>query len=144
VWAQVFDFKTVVLVGGGIGVTPFASILRRLVIVLLDPYALARAAFDTRPSVRTRRASRRCRSRRCVIECDLLFFEPHLSSPPPHPQVYFFWISRDKTAFEWFGELLAALEEAVDPSMCVGDARARPVDEYDARRFVGDQHLPDR
>lgn len=33
----------------------------------------------------------------------------------PLTKVYFFWISRDKTAFEWFGELLAALEEACEP-----------------------------
>jgi len=77
---EVFDFKTVVLVGGGIGVTPFASILRSI-------------RYKTERQNATGIAQ------------------------VPLKKVYFFWISRDKTAFEWFGELLAALEESVDPNL---------------------------
>jgi len=66
---EVFKFKTVMLVGGGIGVTPFGSILK---------------------SIRYRIES----GQGNVIT-----------------KVYFYWISRDKNAFEWFNEVLAALEQ---------------------------------
>ncbi len=62
---ETFNFKTVMLIGGGIGVTPFASILKD------------------------------CRYR---IE---KLGETSLN------KVYFFWVCRDKNAFEWFSDLLA-------------------------------------
>jgi len=62
------NFKTVVLVAGGIGVTPFASILK---------------------SIR---------------------FKIQNSGTTSIQKVYFYWISRDKYCFEWFNEILAALE----------------------------------
>lgn len=65
---DVFKFKNVLLCGGGIGVTPFASILK---------------------SIRYKLQS----TNGCVIE-----------------KAYFYWISRDKNAFEWFNDVLAALE----------------------------------
>lgn len=65
---DVFGFKTVMCVAGGIGVTPFGSILK---------------------SIRYK-------------------IERHGQSKIS--KVYFFWISRDKNAFEWFSEVLAALE----------------------------------
>jgi len=65
---EVFNFRTVILAAGGIGVTPFGSILK---------------------SIRYR-------------------IEKHGSTNIT--KVYFFWISRDKNAFEWFSEVLAALE----------------------------------
>jgi len=65
----VFNFKTVVLIAGGIGVTPFGSILKH---------------------IRYRIASRS----QNLLE-----------------KVYFYWISRDKSAFEWFNEVLVALEQ---------------------------------
>jgi len=57
------------LVAGGIGVTPFGSILKSI-----------RYRLETH--------------NQCSIE-----------------KVYFYWISRDKNAFEWFNEVLAALEQ---------------------------------
>jgi len=66
---EVFGFKTVMLVAGGIGVTPFGSILKSI-----------RYRLETH--------------NQCSIE-----------------KVYFYWISRDKNAFEWFNEVLAALEQ---------------------------------
>jgi len=65
---EVFNFRTVVLVAGGIGVTPFGSILK---------------------SIRNK-------------------IEQH--GQTAISKVYFYWISRDKNAFEWFSEVLAALE----------------------------------
>lgn len=62
------EFKTAMLVGGGIGVTPFGSILKTI---------------------------------RYKIE---------ETQDSQLQKVYFYWVSRDKNAFEWFSEILAALE----------------------------------
>lgn len=67
---ETFDFKHVMLIGGGIGVTPFASILKSV------RYKIEQGAQAT-------------------IE-----------------KAYFYWICRDKNSFEWFSDLLAALEQA--------------------------------
>lgn len=67
---ETFDFKNVMLIGGGIGVTPFASILK---------------------SVRYRLEQ---------------------TGQTALNKVYFYWICRDKNSFEWFSDLLAALEQA--------------------------------
>ena len=56
------------LVGSGIGVTPFASILKNV-----------RYSLESKGET--------------VIQ-----------------KVYFFWISRDKNAFEWFSDLLAGIK----------------------------------
>jgi len=66
---EVFDFKTVMLCAGGIGVTPFGSILKNI------RYRIEQQG-------------------QTAIE-----------------KVYFYWISRDKNAFEWFNDVLAALEQ---------------------------------
>jgi len=66
---HVFDYKTVILIAGGIGVTPFGSILKHI------RYRIAYGKQDN-------------------LE-----------------KVYFVWICRDKTSFEWFNEILAALEQ---------------------------------
>eukprot|EP00179_Madagascaria_erythrocladioides_P019363 CAMPEP_0198337834 /NCGR_PEP_ID=MMETSP1450-20131203/31445_1 /TAXON_ID=753684 ORGANISM="Madagascaria erythrocladiodes, Strain CCMP3234" /NCGR_SAMPLE_ID=MMETSP1450 /ASSEMBLY_ACC=CAM_ASM_001115 /LENGTH=579 /DNA_ID=CAMNT_0044042673 /DNA_START=77 /DNA_END=1816 /DNA_ORIENTATION=+ len=71
---EVFDYKTVVLVGAGIGVTPFSSILKSV------RYRLERAKATG------------------IVDI-------------PITKVYFYWISRDRSAFEWFSELLSALEK---------------------------------
>lgn len=70
---DVFQFETVLLCGAGIGVTPFASILKA------------------------------CR----------YSIERQLSGQAGAPlrKAYFYWISRDRSAFEWFSELLAVLEQ---------------------------------
>lgn len=61
-------YKTILLCAGGIGVTPFASILK---------------------SVR---------------------YRMQLRGVTSIQKVYFYWISRDKHAFEWFNDILLALE----------------------------------
>jgi len=77
---EVFQYKTVILVGGGIGVTPFASILR---------------------SIRYRTERERATG----------------VNQLPIRKVYFYWLSREAGAFEWFSELLMALEEADDTGL---------------------------
>eukprot|EP01119_Soliformovum_irregulare_P016622 TRINITY_DN4848_c0_g1_i1.p1 TRINITY_DN4848_c0_g1~~TRINITY_DN4848_c0_g1_i1.p1 ORF type:complete len:540 (-),score=181.21 TRINITY_DN4848_c0_g1_i1:32-1561(-) len=62
-------FRTVMLIGGGIGVTPFGSILKSI------RFKLQKTGMTS-------------------IE-----------------KAYFYWISRDKNAFEWFSDVLAALEQ---------------------------------
>jgi len=66
---EVVKFKTVMLVGAGIGVTPFASIIKSLY-------------------------HKRKTNAKCKVE-----------------KVYFFWICRDMTSFEWFQTLLKELED---------------------------------
>jgi len=65
---EVFNFRSVMLIGGGIGVTPFGSILKHI------------------------------------------SFKIKMNGQNLLEKVYFYWISRDKNAFEWFNEVLAALE----------------------------------
>lgn len=69
---EVFNFETVLLCGAGIGVTPFASILKAC------RYSIERQLSG--------------------------------QSGAPLRKAYFYWISRDRSAFEWFSELLGALE----------------------------------
>eukprot|EP01104_Vermistella_antarctica_P015883 TRINITY_DN5307_c0_g2_i1.p1 TRINITY_DN5307_c0_g2~~TRINITY_DN5307_c0_g2_i1.p1 ORF type:complete len:579 (+),score=114.55 TRINITY_DN5307_c0_g2_i1:193-1929(+) len=64
-------YETVMLVGAGIGITPFASILRTITMCMADPS--------------------RQRNMKCL-------------------KVYFFWICRDYTAFEWFRDLMLETE----------------------------------
>ena len=66
---DVFKFEVALLVGGGIGVTPFASILKSIWYRMNYPRGNSRLK-----------------------------------------KVYFFWVSRDIAAFEWFRSLLLAVE----------------------------------
>jgi Ferric reductase NAD binding domain len=63
------DYRVVMLIGAGIGVTPFASILKSVLLRLKNGQPLGKLQ-----------------------------------------KVYFFWISRDYSAFEWFQSMLAELE----------------------------------
>ncbi|KAH6560323.1 hypothetical protein BASA62_010524 [Batrachochytrium salamandrivorans] len=67
---DVFDYEASVLVGAGIGVTPFASILKTIWFRINNPTKVV-----------------------------------------PLKKVYFFWICRDKDAFEWFQDLLSTIED---------------------------------
>ncbi|KAJ1969730.1 hypothetical protein IWQ62_000432 [Dispira parvispora] len=67
---HVFDYEVSVLVGAGIGVTPFASVLKSLWHRVTQPGKLSQLH-----------------------------------------KVYFIWVCRDIQAFEWFQDLLVALEE---------------------------------
>ncbi|KAJ1970716.1 hypothetical protein H4R34_005974, partial [Dimargaris verticillata] len=67
---HVFDYEVALLVGAGIGVTPFASVLKSLWYRVTHPGKLNKLV-----------------------------------------KVYFVWICRDIQAFEWFQDLLVALEQ---------------------------------
>eukprot|EP01118_Nematostelium_gracile_P004441 TRINITY_DN1519_c0_g2_i1.p1 TRINITY_DN1519_c0_g2~~TRINITY_DN1519_c0_g2_i1.p1 ORF type:complete len:645 (-),score=197.43 TRINITY_DN1519_c0_g2_i1:46-1980(-) len=66
---EVFDYNAVMLCAGGIGVTPFSSILKSI------------------------------------------NFKLKMHNQTAIEKVYFYWISRDKNAFEWINEILSALEQ---------------------------------
>lgn len=68
--SDVFEFEVAMLIGAGIGVTPFASILKSIW------YRLC--AGSTRLKLK---------------------------------RVYFFWINRDKESFEWFSDIIDALDQ---------------------------------
>ncbi|KAI7832278.1 FAD-binding domain-containing protein [Gamsiella multidivaricata] len=65
-----FNYEIAVLVGAGIGVTPFASVLKHIWYSVMQPTKIITLR-----------------------------------------KVYFFWVCRDRDAFEWFQDLLIALEE---------------------------------
>ncbi|KAF9329921.1 hypothetical protein BGZ91_000346, partial [Linnemannia elongata] len=65
-----FNYEIAVLVGAGIGVTPFASVLKHIWYSVMQPTKIITLR-----------------------------------------KVYFFWVCRDRDAFEWFQALLIALEE---------------------------------
>ena len=72
---EVFDYRVTVMVGGGIGVTPFASILK---------------------SIRYR-------------------FKGVNASIGRLEKLYFIWVSRDASAYEWFEALLVEMDQ--DPAL---------------------------
>ncbi|KFH71378.1 hypothetical protein MVEG_01677 [Podila verticillata NRRL 6337] len=65
-----FNYEIAVLVGAGIGVTPFASVLKHIWYSVMQPTKIITLR-----------------------------------------KVYFLWVCRDRDAFEWFQDLLIALEE---------------------------------
>ncbi|KAG0091943.1 hypothetical protein BGZ93_008564 [Podila epicladia] len=65
-----FNYEIAVLVGAGIGVTPFASVLKHIWYRVMQPTKIITLR-----------------------------------------KVYFLWVCRDRDAFEWFQDLLIALEE---------------------------------
>jgi len=72
---DVFRCEMVVMIGAGIGVTPFASILKSV------------------------------------------FYRTEADQALPLKKVHFFWVNRDKEAFEWFQEELSALEERLNSDL---------------------------
>ncbi|ELR18264.1 cytochrome b245 heavy chain, putative [Acanthamoeba castellanii str. Neff] len=81
---DIFKFETVMLIGAGIGVTPFASILKTI------RFRLEAALQDGGVGS----SDGRLRS----------------AAPISVTKVYFYHIVREKNAFEWFFEVLVALE----------------------------------
>ena len=83
----IFDCKHVVLIGGGIGVTPYASILSSLM-----------AQFRA--------------SRITCQHCQRVNYDRKvLNGNRPLKKVDFIWVSRDHKSFEWFFQLLYQFEQ---------------------------------
>jgi len=84
----VFNYKTVVLVGTGIGITPFAAIMR---------------------SMRVRLGRAQCTE---CKEADLN--DQSADDLKPH-RVYLYWICRDAEQFSWFSTLIQDIKD--DPTI---------------------------
>jgi predicted ferric reductase len=83
--AHIFNAEHAVLIGAGIGVTPFASILQSIV-------------------TRYRNAKQRC------PKCNYAFSGEIPATVMRLRKVDFYWINRDQRSFEWFVSLLSQLE----------------------------------
>jgi hypothetical protein len=84
---NIFDCEHVVLISGGIGVTPYASILSSLM-----------AQFRA--------------SRKVCPHCQFTFYERGIGLQKyPIRKVDFIWVSRDYKSFEWFLNLLNQFEQ---------------------------------
>ena len=79
------------LVGAGIGVTPFASILKSVWSVYYRQYCIMCGIIH---------------SRRYKLSNE--------ASTLKIKRLYFFWVCPDTTAFEWFADLLRIIENQVD------------------------------
>ncbi|XP_031450143.1 NADPH oxidase 1 isoform X1 [Phasianus colchicus] len=120
---DVFLYEVAMLVGAGIGVTPFASILKSIWYRFqqndqtLKTKKVLRAPWD-----------------QLIPYHGFLHVQKHLASPclishpSPAPsqviflpyatasQIYFYWLCRDTGAFAWFNDLLASLEQKMAES----------------------------
>jgi len=83
---EIFRFETVMLIGAGIGVTPFASILKTI-------HASIEGSTDAEMATGTDYSG-----------------EERILHSMPVRKVYFYWIVRERNAFEWFFEILCLLE----------------------------------
>ncbi|XP_072023995.1 NADPH oxidase 5-like [Amphiura filiformis] len=91
---HIFEAEHAVLIGAGIGVTPFASILQSI-------HMRYKAARNTCPS------------------CGHAWMDGDIPSLLQLKKVDFFWINRDQRSFEWFISLLNQIEveqEEIAPS----------------------------
>jgi PAS domain S-box-containing protein len=84
---DVFRFETAVVVGAGIGATPSVSVLRHVLHRLKDNAGCKRASCN------------------CTCSCCLFKIK----------KLYFIWSNRDAEAFQWFSNVLGAVE--VHPSV---------------------------
>ncbi|ESO81905.1 hypothetical protein LOTGIDRAFT_207486 [Lottia gigantea] len=82
---EIFQTEHAVLIGSGIGITPYASILQSII-------------------YRFNAITRTC------PKCHHCFNEPLAGSMMKLKKVDFVWINRDQRAFEWFTSLLTQLE----------------------------------
>lgn len=92
---EVFQYETVMLIGAGIGVTPFASILKNIQYQLMqaDPSSANFTGGGGPP-----------------LKQPLLGRGRHQQGVSRIKRVHFYWVNRDKESFEWFSGLLTELE----------------------------------
>ena len=113
---EVFDHDIAVMVGAGIGVTPFASILKD---VRQKIDVLNRSRLDTDMLQELLQAlGRWSGSSRTSLSLKKL---------------YFFWTTRNQGAFHWFGDLLTSLTSVEDPVAAGGGSKGSESDEASSR-----------
>ncbi|XP_019473699.1 NADPH oxidase 1 isoform X1 [Meleagris gallopavo] len=120
---DVFLYEVAMLVGAGIGVTPFASILKSIWY-----------RFQQNDQTLKTKKVLRAPWNQLIPYYGFLHVQKHLASPClishlspaptrvtllPHAtasQIYFYWLCRDTGAFAWFNDLLASLEQKMAES----------------------------
>lgn len=90
---DVFRYEVVMLVGAGIGVTPFASILK----------SVWYKHIQNKQEVFTKKVNWLFRNVSELRQHDA-------SNDSWSPQIYFYWLCPETQAFEWFADLLQSLE----------------------------------
>jgi len=118
----VWQHKVVVLVGAGIGVTPFASILRSITLRMPSKAELMGHAgaqpVKSGSQLKLRESAKKLvglsaspssASQPCAPE---EYAEPQVLQWKPCEHVHFFWLCRSQDEFEWFYDLLRQSVEA--------------------------------
>ncbi|KAK2179658.1 hypothetical protein NP493_479g00002 [Ridgeia piscesae] len=82
---EIFDAEHAVLIGGGVGITPYASILQSIMFRYLT-------------------------MKRTCVKCEHVWYEDIPRELMKVKKVDFIWVNRDQKSFEWFVSLLAQLE----------------------------------
>ncbi|KAI0213700.1 NADPH oxidase 5 [Lamellibrachia satsuma] len=82
---DIFDAEHAVLIGGGVGITPYASILQSIMFRYLT-------------------------MKRTCVKCEHVWYEDMPRELMKVKKVDFIWVNRDQKSFEWFVSLLAQLE----------------------------------
>ncbi|KAI0213699.1 NADPH oxidase 5 [Lamellibrachia satsuma] len=82
---EIFDTEHAVLIGGGVGITPYASILQSIMFRYLT-------------------------MKRTCVKCEHVWYDDMPRELMKVKKVDFIWINRDQTSFEWFVSLLGQLE----------------------------------
>lgn len=111
---DVFRYEVVMLVGAGIGVTPFASILKS---VWYKRIQNNQEVFTKK--VREMKQSQ-FRTGKYTTSCDLTSAvdDTDFGDDVIPSQIYFYWLCPETQAFEWFADLLQSLErQMVDKDM---------------------------
>jgi len=108
---KVWQFETLMVVGAGIGVTPFASILRSVQLRAKQRQAILSSAAAPRPS-NWRRALGGEGAELGAGGDDNGGLEKLLERAMGVPKrIYFYWIVRSQEEFDWFYDLLVAATE---------------------------------
>jgi len=102
---KVWQFEVVMVVGAGIGVTPFASIMRSVQLRTLQRQSLL--GFGRTPLISKwwRTAAGNSNSTPETVDTTNKLLEDVITVPQ---KVYFYWIIRSQEEFDWFYDLLAA------------------------------------
>eukprot|EP00747_Dinoflagellata_sp_TGD_P042068 gnl/TRDRNA2_/TRDRNA2_141858_c1_seq1.p1 gnl/TRDRNA2_/TRDRNA2_141858_c1~~gnl/TRDRNA2_/TRDRNA2_141858_c1_seq1.p1 ORF type:complete len:557 (+),score=88.24 gnl/TRDRNA2_/TRDRNA2_141858_c1_seq1:173-1672(+) len=105
---KVWQFETIMVVGAGIGVTPFVSILRSVQLRAHQRQAILASAGDTTLRRRGGGAGGRQEDGGMGAEGLEQLLKDVITVPK---RIYFYWIVRGQEEFDWFYDLLAAAVE---------------------------------
>lgn len=102
---KVWQFEVVMVVGAGIGVTPFASIMRSVQLRTLQRQALAKSGPAPSPSKWWGSMAGNSSTAPASVDVTSKLLEDVITVPK---KVYFYWIIRSQEEADWFYDLLAA------------------------------------